>query len=148
MRGHRDINVRSALLHEIGDTLSTAAVIAGGVAIIFTGQRWIDPALSIGIGVMILWSSIGIIRESLNILLEGTPSGMDLDRIEHAIRDVPAWNQSTTCTSGASAAIPIPSPATSASATCRLRRARSFSKRFAACWGRSSRSITPPFSLN
>src|ERR1700677_193688 len=73
MRGHRDINVRSALLHEIGDTLSTAAVIAGGVAIAFTGQHWIDPALSVGIGVMIIWSSIGIIRESLNILLEGTP---------------------------------------------------------------------------
>ena len=89
MRGHRDINLRSALLHEIGDTLSTAAVIAGGVAIALTGQLWIDAALSVGIGVMILWSSIGIIRESLNILLEGTPSGMDLDRIEHAICDVP-----------------------------------------------------------
>src|SRR5579863_537727 len=44
MRGHPDINLRSALLHEIGDTLSTAAVIAGGVAIAFTGQHWIDPA--------------------------------------------------------------------------------------------------------
>lgn len=85
MRGHRDINLRSALLHEIGDTLSTAAVIAGGVAIALTGQLWIDPALSVGIGVMILWSSIGIIRESLNILLEGTPSGMELGRIEEAI---------------------------------------------------------------
>jgi len=89
VRGHRDINLRSVLLHEIGDTLSTAAVIAGGVAITLTGQHWIDPALSVGIGVMILWSSIGIIRESLNILLEGTPSGMDLERIEHAICHVP-----------------------------------------------------------
>src|SRR5215467_3252316 len=68
MRGHRDINMRSAIIHEIGDTLSTAAVIIGGIAIVLTGQRWIDPALSVGIGVMILWSSIGIIRESLNIL--------------------------------------------------------------------------------
>ena len=88
MRGHRDINVRSALLHEIGDTLSTAAVIVGGVVIAYTGQHWIDPALSVGIGVMILWSSIGIIRESLNILLEGTPRGMDLTRIEGSIRSV------------------------------------------------------------
>ena len=92
MRGHRDINLRSAIVHEIGDTLSTAAVIAGGVAIALTRQRWIDPALSIGIGVMILWSSIGIIRESLNILLEGTPSGMELERIETAIRAVPGVN--------------------------------------------------------
>ena len=89
MRGHRDINLRSALLHEIGDTLSTAAVIAGGVAIALTGQHWIDPALSVGIGVMILWSSIGIIRESLNILLEGTPRGMDLDRIRQCICQIP-----------------------------------------------------------
>jgi cobalt-zinc-cadmium efflux system protein len=88
MRGHRDINLRSALLHEIGDTLSTAAVIAGGIAIAYTGQHWIDPALSVGIGVMILWSSTGIIRESLNILLEGTPRGMDLERIEQTICNV------------------------------------------------------------
>jgi len=93
MRGHRDINLRSALLHEIGDTLSTAAVIAGGVAIMITSQSWIDPALSVGIGVMILWSSIGIIRESLNILLEGTPRGMDLARIEEIIREIEGVNE-------------------------------------------------------
>jgi cobalt-zinc-cadmium efflux system protein len=92
MRGHRDINMRSAIIHEIGDTLSTAAVIIGGIAIALTGQRWIDPALSVGIGVMILWSSIGIIRESLNILLEGIPSGMNLERIESSIRAIPGVN--------------------------------------------------------
>src|SRR6516225_9636088 len=92
MRGHRDINLRSALLHEIGDTLSTAAVIAGGIMIMVTGQHWIDPALSVGIGVMILWSSIGIIRESLNILLEGMPSGMDLGRIRGSIRGIDGVN--------------------------------------------------------
>jgi cobalt-zinc-cadmium efflux system protein len=92
MRGRRDINLRSAIIHEIGDTLSTAAVIIGGVAIALTGQRWIDPALSVGIGVMILWSSIGIIRESLNILLEGIPSGMNLERIESCICSIPGVN--------------------------------------------------------
>src|SRR5271165_5074323 len=93
MRGRRDINLRSAIVHEIGDTLSTAAVIIGGVAIAITGQRWIDPALSVGIGVMILWSSIGIIRESLNILLEGIPSGMELERIQGVIREIPGVNE-------------------------------------------------------
>ncbi len=92
MRGRRDINMRSALVHEIGDTLSTAAVIIGGVAIAYTGQRWIDPALSVGIGVMILWSSIGIIRESLNILLEGIPTGMELERIETCISSIAGVN--------------------------------------------------------
>ncbi len=92
MRGHHDINLRSALIHEIGDTLSTAAVIAGGVAISMTGQVWIDPALSVGIGVMILWSSSGIIRESLNILLEGTPLGMNLDHVAECICRIPGVN--------------------------------------------------------
>ncbi len=92
MRGHRDINLRSALIHEIGDTLSTAAVIAGGIAIWVTGKNWIDPALSVGIGVMILWSSTGIIRESLNILLEGTPRGMRLERVAECICGIAGVN--------------------------------------------------------
>lgn len=87
-RAGRDVNIRSALVHEIGDTLSTAAVLAGGWGIMLTGQTWIDPALSFGIGALILWSSFGIIRETLNILLEGTPRGVELDRIEAAIRGV------------------------------------------------------------
>jgi cobalt-zinc-cadmium efflux system protein len=91
-RSDRDVNVRSALLHEIGDTVSTAAVIAGGWAILATGQLWIDSALSFGIGALILWSSFGIMRETLNILLEGTPRGMKLARVEAAIREIDGVN--------------------------------------------------------
>ena len=91
-RTHRDVNVRSALLHEIGDTLSTAAVIFGGWAIFATGQFWIDSALSFGIGALVLWSSFGIMRETLNILLEGTPRGMKLARVEAAIREIAGVN--------------------------------------------------------
>src|SRR5579862_2983408 len=81
-RSGGDVNIRSALLHEVGDTLSTAAVIGGGWAILATGNYWLDPALSVGIGVLILWSGFGIVRETLNILLEGTPRGVriELDR--------------------------------------------------------------------
>jgi len=85
-RSGRDVNVRSALLHEVGDTLSTAAVIVGGFAILWTGQYWIDAALSLGIGALILWSSLGIVRETLNILLEGTPRGISLEAVESAMR--------------------------------------------------------------
>lgn len=88
----QDVNIRSALLHEVGDTLSTAAVIAGGWAIMLTGQYWIDSALSFGIGALILWSAFGIVRETLNILLEGTPRGMKLETIELALRAVPGVN--------------------------------------------------------
>src|SRR5579862_6440191 len=91
-RSGRDVNIRSALLHEIGDTVSTAAVIAGGWAILATGQYWIDSALSFGIGALILWSGFGICRETLNILLEGTPRGIKLALVETAIRAVEGVN--------------------------------------------------------
>ena len=84
----RDVNMRSAFLHMAGDTLSTAAVIVGGAGILFTGQNWIDPVLSLGIAAVILWSSIGIVRETLNILLEGTPRGVSLAEIRAAMEAV------------------------------------------------------------
>jgi cobalt-zinc-cadmium efflux system protein len=77
-RVSHDVNIRSVFIHMLGDTLSTAAVIAGGIAILLTGATWIDPALSLGIAALILWSSIAIVRETLNILLEGTPRGISL----------------------------------------------------------------------
>ena len=85
----RDVNMRSAFLHMAGDTLSTAAVIAGGAGILFTGQNWIDPVLSLVIAALILWSSIGIVRETLNILLEGTPQGVTLRAIRDGMQEVP-----------------------------------------------------------
>jgi cobalt-zinc-cadmium efflux system protein len=89
LRGGRDLNLRSVLIHEIGDTLSTAAVIVGGWLILRTGHTWIDPALSIGIACMVLWSSVSIVRESLNILLEGAPTGMQIAAIDAELRAVP-----------------------------------------------------------
>jgi cobalt-zinc-cadmium efflux system protein len=83
-----DVNIRSVFLHMLGDTLSTAAVIAGGAAILFTGMSWIDPVLSILIAGMILWSSVAIIRETLNILLEGTPRNLELGKIRFAMQSV------------------------------------------------------------
>jgi cobalt-zinc-cadmium efflux system protein len=84
----RDVNMRSSFLHMAGDTLSTAAVIAGGVGIMLTGQNWIDPALSLAIAALILWSSFGIVRETLNILLEGTPRGVSLQEIRSGMEAV------------------------------------------------------------
>jgi len=84
----RDVNMRSAFIHMAGDTLSTAAVIAGGFAIELTGLNWIDPVLSFLIAALILWSSIDIIRETLNILLEGMPRGMTLSKIRERMQSV------------------------------------------------------------
>lgn len=84
-----DVNIRSVFLHMLGDTLSTAAVIAGGAGILLTGMTWIDPVLSLIIAAMICWSSLTIVRETLNILLEGTPQAFELGKVRTAIAAVP-----------------------------------------------------------
>ncbi len=84
-----DVNIRSVFLHMLGDTLSTAAVIAGGLGILLTGMTWIDPVLSLIIAAMILWSSLGIARETLHILLEGTPRTLHLHEVRSAMQSVP-----------------------------------------------------------
>jgi cobalt-zinc-cadmium efflux system protein len=85
----KDLNIRSAFLHLVGDALGSVAVLAGAVAIRFTGVQAIDPILSIAIGVLILWSSWDIIKESLNVLLEGLPRNMTLEQVIAALRGVP-----------------------------------------------------------
>jgi cobalt-zinc-cadmium efflux system protein len=87
-RCSRDVNLRSVFIHMLGDTLSTAAVIVGGAAILFTGMTWIDPVLSLGIAALILWSSVAIVRETLNILLEGTPRGLSLMQIRSTLEEI------------------------------------------------------------
>jgi cobalt-zinc-cadmium efflux system protein len=83
-----DVNIRTVFLHMLGDTLSTAAVIAGGAGILVTGAFWLDPALSLFIAAMIAWSSSSIVRETLNILLEGTPRTLSLAEIRTAVGGV------------------------------------------------------------
>jgi len=83
-----DVNIRSVFLHMLGDTISTAAVIVGGLLIALTGQQWIDPLLSMIIAAMILLSSWSIVRETLHILLEGTPKSLDLAEVRAAMQGV------------------------------------------------------------
>jgi cobalt-zinc-cadmium efflux system protein len=83
-----DVNIRSVFLHMLGDTLSTAAVIAGGFGILITGRNWIDPALSILIAALILWTSLSIVKETLNILLEGTPHGVSIPDIRAKLEGI------------------------------------------------------------
>jgi cobalt-zinc-cadmium efflux system protein len=88
-RVSHDVNIRAAFIHMLGDTLSTAAVIVGGAVIAFTGMEWVDPVLSMIIAALIFWSSLSIMRETLNILLEGTPANLSLTDIRMAIQAVP-----------------------------------------------------------
>ncbi|HEY1376013.1 MAG TPA: cation diffusion facilitator family transporter [Gemmataceae bacterium] len=84
-----DLNIRSAYLHMLGDALSAAGVVAAGVLIALTGRVVFDPAVSLLIGGFILWSSWGILSESVNVLLEAVPKGLDVDEVVQAIRRVP-----------------------------------------------------------
>ena len=83
-----DINVRSAFIHFLGDALGSIAIIAGAVVIRYTGWGQVDPILSILIGALIIWTAWDIIRESLNILLEGLPRGIRLPDVAAGMRAV------------------------------------------------------------
>jgi cobalt-zinc-cadmium efflux system protein len=83
-----DVNLRTAFVHTAADAISTLGVVIGGWLIARTGIQQIDPALGFLIGGLILWSSVGIIRETLNILLEGAPQGIHLDAVVASLRRI------------------------------------------------------------
>lgn len=86
---HHDLNVRGAYLHVLGDTLASAAVIAGGIVMHFTGWYVIDPVLGFAIGMLLLWGSGRLILESLHILMEGVPRGLSVEEVARAVRETP-----------------------------------------------------------
>jgi len=83
--GKSDVNIRSAVLHMFGDALSSAGIIIAAVLIRTTGSTMWDPAMSVLIGILILWSSWGIFREAANLLLEGTPQGIDPEEVSRKL---------------------------------------------------------------
>ncbi len=84
----RDLNVRAAFVHMLGDALGSAGIIAGAIVIRHTGWQRVDPALSILIAALIVWTARDIVRESLNILLEGLPRGLRLGEVVKAMKGV------------------------------------------------------------
>jgi cobalt-zinc-cadmium efflux system protein len=88
LRGHSDLNLRSILVHNFGDALSNIAIIVGAAVMLYTGRHWIDPLLGLAIGLLVLYSSIGILRESAHILLEGRPREMQVEEVARAILTV------------------------------------------------------------
>ncbi len=83
-----DINVRSAYLHMLGDALSAFGVVVAGIVVAAGGIAIADPIASLVIAGLVLVSSWGVLKESVTILLEGTPAGMDMAMVERAIADV------------------------------------------------------------
>jgi cobalt-zinc-cadmium efflux system protein len=83
-----DINIRGAYLHMAADASVSAAVVAAGFVILWTGQRWVDPAMSLIVSVVILWGSVGLLKESVWMSLAGVPAGIDSDQVEGALREI------------------------------------------------------------
>ncbi len=85
---HENLNVKSAFLHVIGDALSSAGVIVGGVIMTFTKWYLVDPIISFIIGLVIISGAIRVTREALHILLEGTPRNISLDEVSKEIKNL------------------------------------------------------------
>jgi cobalt-zinc-cadmium efflux system protein len=101
----RDINVRAAFMHMAADAAVSAAVVFAGVVILWTGQQWVDPAMSLVVAAVILWGSIGLMKESIGMSLMGVPANIQVDQVELAlteidgvesVHDLHVWPLSTT----------------------------------------------------
>jgi len=88
MGGRDNLNVRGALLHVLGDLLGSVAALVSGVVILHTGWTPVDPILSLVIAVLILGSSLRLLREALHALLDGVPQGLDLAAVGRAMAGV------------------------------------------------------------
>lgn len=88
-RERHTLNTRSAILHVLGDLLGSAAALVAGAVVYFTGWYPIDPILSLVISGLILYSTVQLLRETLNVLMEGVPSHVDLRAVGRALAEVP-----------------------------------------------------------
>ena len=88
LHGSHDVNIKSAFLHVLTDTLSSVAVIFASIWIFFTNQTIIDPILGMAIGLFILYSAVIIIKDTVRILLEFTPKDIDFDKVIKDIENV------------------------------------------------------------
>jgi len=100
-----DLNIRGAYLHMAADAAVSAAVVVAGLVIVWTNQQWVDPAMSLLVAAVILWSSVDLLKESVWMSLAGVPKGIDVDQVAaelaaldgvEAIHDLHVWPLSTT----------------------------------------------------
>lgn len=83
-----NLNVRAAYMHLLGDTLSSVAVIAGGIAMLYGEWYWIDPLITVLVGAYIIWQTWGIVRETTEILMQAVPPELDVYQIQDYLNGV------------------------------------------------------------
>jgi cobalt-zinc-cadmium efflux system protein len=106
MRGREhDLNIRGAFLHMLGDAAASAGVVVAGLLIAATGLLWIDPAVSLLLAALILWSTWALAKDSVNLALDAVPAGIDPSEVDAVLRglegvvdvhDLHIWGMSTT----------------------------------------------------
>jgi cobalt-zinc-cadmium efflux system protein len=87
-RGH-SLNMQGAYVHMLSDAIGSLAAIAAGVSVFVWDANWVDPAASLVIAGIIVWATWGLLRDSINVLLEATPRGMDHAAVEGALTEQP-----------------------------------------------------------
>ena len=87
-RGH-SLNMQGAYMHMLFDAIGSVAAIVAGFAVFVWDADWIDPVASLVIAAIIVWATWGLVRDAINVLLEGTPRGMDHAAVEMALRQQP-----------------------------------------------------------
>lgn len=94
MRGrHDDLNIRGAFLHMAADALVSLGVVVAGLAILWTGQRWIDPAMTLIIVTVIAWGTWGLLKDSVRMSLLGVPDSVDCDAVRAYLAGLPGVSQ-------------------------------------------------------
>ncbi|MCX7827802.1 MAG: cation diffusion facilitator family transporter [Thermanaerothrix sp.] len=90
---HRDskesLNVRSAYLHVVMDALSSVGVIIAAILVMKFGWYWLDPLLTLGVSLYVLRESVPLLKESVHILMQGTPEGVDVEELVRQVEDLP-----------------------------------------------------------
>lgn len=81
------LNMRGAFLHMAGDAAGSVAVIIAGLAVIGWGATWADPIASLLVAVLVLWMTWSLLRDTVHVLMEGAPKGMDPEAVEAALAD-------------------------------------------------------------
>lgn len=85
---HGDMNIKSTYIHLLSDVLSSVGVVIGGVLILFFKIYWVDPLLTVLISIYILKESLSILKEAINILMQGTPENVDINKVAEDLKKI------------------------------------------------------------
>lgn len=84
----KNLNIKAAYMHLMGDTLSSVAVIVGGIAIWLLNLDWIDPIITVLVGIYIIWHTYSVVKESIDILMQAVPANINIDEIKYKVEEL------------------------------------------------------------